>query len=95
MVQAQWLRSCGDQRTLLTAANGYLVPLDTLTAPVQRSSPDKQGQQGRKEGGGGHEGENGVSTAGQGHAGGGEELFDLEAVQNSLASKHQALKGFW
>ena len=95
MVQAQWLRSCGDQRTLLTAANGYLVPLDTLTAPVQRSSPDKKGQQGRAEAGGGHEGEKGGATAGQGHAGGDEEPFDLYAVQDSLAPKHQALKGFW
>ena len=97
VVQANWLRSCGDQRSLLAAANGYLVPLDTLTAPQQKSaSPDNPGQQSKAEAAGsGQGGENGGANVGLGLASGGENGGEAGAVPGSQAPKHQALKGFW
>ncbi|DBA89074.1 hypothetical protein WJX77_001689 [Trebouxia sp. C0004] len=97
VVQADWLRSCGQQRSLLAASNGYLVPLATLTAPQPRSSPGKQEQpQGKpsvSEGGQG--GRNSGGTAGHGLLSGGEEGAETQGPGASQAPKHQALKGFW
>ena len=97
VVQADWLRSCGQQRSLLAASNGYLVPLATLSAPQPRSSPGKQdgpqGKSGASEGGQG--GRNGGGTAGNGLLSGDEEGGESQGAGASQAPKHQALKGFW
>ncbi|KAL0048805.1 hypothetical protein WJX82_011551 [Trebouxia sp. C0006] len=97
VVQADWLRSCGQQRSLLAASNGYLVPLATLSAPQPRSSPGKQdgpqGKSGASEGGQG--GRNGGGTAGNGLLSSGEEDGESQGAGASQAPKHQALKGFW
>ncbi len=97
VVQADWLRSCGQQRCLLAASNGYLVPLATLTAPQPGSSPGKQDRpQGKPvvpEGGQG--GRNGGGTAGHGLLSGCEEGGESQGAGASQAPKHQALKGFW
>ena len=97
VVQADWLQSCGQRRSLLAASNGYLVPLATLTAPQPRSSPGKQdrlqGQPGVSEGGQG--GRNSGGTAGHGLLSGGEEGGESQGAGASQAPKHQALKGFW
>lgn len=97
VVQADWLRSCGQQRCLLAASNGYLVTLATLTAPQPGSSPGKQDRpQGKPvvpEGGQG--GRNGGGTAGHGLLSGYEEGGESQGAGASQAPKHQALKGFW
>lgn len=97
VVQADWLRSCGELRTLLIASNGYSLPLSSLMAPPARLSPDKQeaqrGQAGTKDGG------QGVDSSGpqarQRGSDGGEEGEDAGAAVGSQGPKHQALKGFW
>ena len=97
VVTADWLRGCGELRSLLPASNGYLVPLATLTAPQGRPSPGKQdplqgdmgvavGGQARRSGG---------EAAGQGLLSGGEEGAEPDPPGGSQAAKHQALKGFW
>jgi len=97
VVQADWLRRCGDLRSLLAASNGYLVPLTTLSAPQPRSSPEKQAQQQGKAGAseGGRGVENGGGTAGQELLSGVEEAAESGAAGASQAAKHQALQGFW
>ena len=97
VVQADWLRLCGEQRSLLAASNGYVVPLATLAAPPAHSSPDKQDQAQGKAGGSecGQRGQNGGELTGHGLLSGGEEGGESQAAGASQAPKHQALKGFW
>lgn len=101
VVQADWLRQCGEQRSLLAASSNYLVPPSSLTAPPARLvplSPDKQEAQKVQAGvsGGGQGADNGGLQAGQKACGGGEEGGDdCEAAVGSQPPKHQALKGLW
>ncbi|KAL3155606.1 hypothetical protein ABBQ38_010860 [Trebouxia sp. C0009 RCD-2024] len=100
VVRADWLRQCGEERSLLPASSDYIMPLSSLTAPPARLvplSPDKQEAQRVQAGvsGGGQGADNGVLQAGQKAAGGGEEGDECEAAVGSQAPKHQALKGLW
>ena len=98
VVQADWLRQCGEQRSLLAASSNYLVPPSSLTAPPARLvplSPDKQEAQKVQAGVRVQGADNGGLQAGQKACGGGEEGDDCEAAVGSQPAKHQALKGLW
>lgn len=99
IVQADWLRQCGEQRSLLPASQDYLVPLSSLTPapPARLVSPDKQEAQKAPAGlmGAGQEADSGDPQAGQHAPGGGTDGDDCEAAVGSQAPKHQALKGLW
>ena len=98
IVQADWLRQCGEERSLLTASSGYLLPLSSLTAPPARLSPHKldahqRGSAGTAQGGQG--GDSGFAQTAHGATGKGEEGEEPGAAVGSQPPKHQALKGFW
>ena len=98
VVQADWLRQCGEQRSLLPAFHDYLVPLSSLTAPPARLvSPDKQEAQKvpAEVTGAGQEADSGDPQAGHQAPGGGTDGDECEAAVGSQAPKHQALKGLW
>lgn len=97
VVQADWLRQCGKQRSLLPASHNYLVPLSSLTAPPARLVSDKQEVQKVPAGlmGAGQEADSGDPHAGQQAPGGGADVDECEAAVGSQAPKHQALKGLW
>ena len=94
VVRADWLRCCGQQRSLLAASNGYLMPLATLAAPAPHVSPDKQDQTcGTAEGD--QVGQKGGGVAGQRLLSNGQNGEDSGAMAASQAPKHQALQGYW
>lgn len=95
VVQADWLRQCGEERSLLTASHGYLLPLSDLTAPPARLSPDKQDAHQASTAQGGQGGESGGAQAAHGVNASGEDGKESVAAIGSQAPKHQALKGFW
>ena len=97
VVQADWLRQCGKERSLLTASHNHLVPLSSLTAPPARLSPDKQEAQKVPAGstGGGQEADSGGPQAEQKASGAGVDGDECEVAVGSQAPKHQALKGLW
>ena len=100
VVKADWLRQCGEERSLLPASSEYLVPLSSFTAPPARLvplSPDKQEAQRvqAEVSRGGPGADDGGVQAGQKGFGGGEEGDECDAAVGSQAPKHQALKGLW
>ena len=97
VVQADWLRQCGEERCLLTASHHHYVLLSSLIAPPARLSPDKQEAQKvpAESTGGGQEADSGGPQAGQKACGAGVDGDECEAAAGSQAPKHQALKGLW
>ena len=100
VVKAEWLRQCGEERSLLPASSEYLVPLSSFTAPPARLvplSPDKQEAQRvqAEVSRGGPGADDGGVQAGQKGSEGGEEGDECDAAVGSQAPKHQALKGLW
>ena len=97
LVQADWLRQCGEERSLLSASHSFLLPLSSLTAPPARLSPDKlqpHRSLAATSNGGPGGGDDGAQV-GQGVPGGGEEAESSGAAAGSQPPQHQALKGFW
>lgn len=99
VVQGDWLRRCGQERRLLPAVNGFLIPLATLAAPLApkpaSSSPHGAGSRGLQQAAGARPGSGKVSANGEGAVASEEGQQNGGDVTASQAPVNQALRGFW
>lgn len=103
-MKGEWLRQCGEEKRLLPAADGYLIPLTDLTAnlPAARnaatadaSALSSTGQRPAQQGAADRVGGASQEPAGVGRGSAGEGQQGSAELTASQAPANQALKGFW